>query len=82
MGSYVSRLVHEPSRYVLLECTALLPLLLVGHIWFLTKTPANLTREHISKNQLYPSALITALPPGWLDFEALQADNNVLLPVF
>jgi hypothetical protein len=26
--------------------------------------------------QLYPSALIAALPPGWLDFEALQADNN------
>ena len=26
--------------------------------------------------QLYPSALITALLPGWLDFEALQADNN------
>jgi len=26
--------------------------------------------------QSHPSALIAALLPGWLDFEALQADNN------
>lgn len=68
MGSYVSRLTHEPSRYVLLECTALIPLLLVGHIWLPCQDTHNLTREYISKKQSYPSALITALLPGWLDF--------------
>lgn len=38
----------------------------------LTQTLFNVPKDE----QLHPSALITALLPGWLDFEALQADNN------
>lgn len=74
MGSYVSRLAHEPSRYVLLECTALIPLLLVGHIWLPCQDTHKLTREHIPKKTIVSQCPYYRLTP-WM------VGTYVVLPI-